>query len=103
MKMRKIPAMLMLMCTGSPGVAQETLPPRMEEGVQQLEQGVEDVGEYSRRMAEHIAKEGLRGYLAMPQDLRDDGKALGAEVGSGIQKIMDEVGQEIVDEAHGRQ
>lgn len=102
MKKRKIPAMLMLMFAGGQCAAQETLPPRMEEGVQQLEQGVADVGEYSKRVAEHIAKEGLRGYLAMPQELKDDGKALGADVGSGIQKIMEEVGQEFVDEAHGR-
>lgn len=73
-----------------------SLPPGMERGVRDLEAGMEEVGAYTSEMAVHIQKHGLRGYLAVPPELKEKGRAIGRRVGSGIGGIMHDVGREMV-------
>lgn len=72
------------------------LPPNMERGIRDLEAGLEDVSAYTGEMAAHLQKNGLRGYLAVPPELRDKGRSVGRKVGNGIGAIMHDVGKEMV-------
>lgn len=75
---------------------QVALPPNMERGVRELEVGVEEVGAYTGEMGAHLQKNGLRGFLAVPPELQEKGRAIGRRVGSGVGAIMQDVGQEMV-------
>lgn len=79
---------------------QVALPRNMERGVRDLESGLEDVGQYTGEMAAHLQKNGLRGYLAVPPELKEKGRAIGRKVGGGINGIMQDVSREMVSPQH---
>lgn len=83
------------------GSAQPALPPNMDRGVKDLEAGMEDLRAYTAVMAAHIQQNGLRGFLAIPPDIRDQGQAVGRKIGGGINGITKDVAHDmIVPEKH---
>ena len=82
--------------SGQPG-----LPPNMEKGVKDLEAGMEDLQKYTAVMANHIQQNGLRGFLAVPPEIRDQGVAVGRKIGNGISGIATDTAHDmIVPERH---
>lgn len=80
---------------------QPPLPPNMDKGVRDLESGMDDLRAYTSVMASHIQQNGMRGFLAVPPDIRDQGVAVGRKLGGGINGIMTDVAHEmIVPEKH---
>ena len=81
--------------------AQPGLPPNMEKGVKDLEAGMEDLQKYTAVMANHIQQNGLRGFLAVPPEIRDQGVAVGRKIGNGISGIATDTAHDmIVPERH---
>lgn len=81
--------------------AQPGLPPNMEKGVKDLETGMEDLQKYTAVMANHIQQNGLRGFLAVPPEIRDQGVAVGRKIGNGIRGIATDTAHDmIVPESH---
>lgn len=82
--------------SGQPG-----LPLNMEKGVKDLEAGMEDLQKYTAVMANHIQQNGLRGFLAVPPEIRDQGVAVGRKIGNGISGIATDTAHDmIVPERH---
>ena len=75
---------------------QPPLPPNMDKGVRDLESGMDDLKTYTTVMAAHIQQNGMRGFLAVPPDIRDQGVAVGRKLGGGINGIMTDVAHEMV-------
>lgn len=63
------------------------LPPRMERGVQDVEVGMDGLARYTGAVAGQVQQHGLRGFLAMPPELKAQGAAVGAKLGDGIRGI----------------
>ena len=61
----------------------DSLPPNMDRGVKDLEAGMNDLRQYTGDMAAHIQKKGIRGFLAVPPDIKDQGQAVGKKIGGG--------------------
>lgn len=81
--------------------AQPGLPPNMEKGVKDLEAGMEELQKYTAVMANHIQQNGLRGFLAVPPEIRDQGVAVGRKIGNGISGIATDTAHDmIVPERH---
>lgn len=68
----------------------------MDRGVKDLEAGMNDLRQYTGDMAAHIQKKGIRGFLAVPPDIKDQGQAVGKKIGGGIGGIMSDVANEMV-------
>lgn len=77
-------------------VSQVPLPPNMERGVKDLEAGMDELRRYTAVMAAHIQQNGMRGFLAVPTDVKDQGQAVGRKIGGGINGIMTDVAHEMV-------
>ena len=75
----------------APGV----LPPRMEKGVQDLEAGLDELQKYTALMAAHVQKNGLRGFLAVPAEVKAQGTVVGHTIGGGVNGIMSDVAAEM--------
>lgn len=76
--------------------SQPPLPPNMDRGVHDLEAGMEDLQAYTAVMAAHIQRNGMRGFLAVPPDIKDQGVAVGRKIGGGINGIMTDVAHEMI-------
>lgn len=76
--------------------AQPALPPNMDRGVKDLESGMEDLRAYTAVMAAHVQQNGMRGFLAVPSDIRDQGLAVGRKIGGGINGIMTDAAQDMI-------
>lgn len=76
--------------------AQPGLPPNMEKGVKDLESGMEDLQKYTAVMANHIQQNGLRGFLAVPPEIRDQGVAVGRKIGNGISGIATDTAHDMI-------
>lgn len=74
----------------------QPLPPNMDRGVRDLESGMDDLKAYTTVMAAHIQQNGMRGFLAVPPDVREQGVAVGRKLGGGINGIMTDVAHEMV-------
>jgi hypothetical protein len=72
------------------------LPARMEKGVKDLEAGMEDLQRYTATMAAHIQKNGMRGFLALPADLKEQGRVIGRSLGGGINGVASDVAQDMI-------
>ncbi|TXT28329.1 MAG: hypothetical protein FD131_3194 [Rhodocyclaceae bacterium] len=77
-------------------VNQVPLPQNMDRGVKDLEAGMDDLRRYTAVMAAHIQQNGMRGFLAVPTDVKDQGQAVGRKIGGGINGIMTDVAHEMV-------
>lgn len=77
-------------------VNQVPLPPNMDRGVKDLEAGMDDLRRYTGVMAAHIQQNGMRGFLAVPTDVKDQGQAVGRKIGGGINGIMTDAAHEMV-------
>lgn len=75
---------------------QPPLPPNMDRGVRDLEAGMDDLQAYTAVMAAHIQRNGMRGFLAVPPDIKDQGVAVGRKIGGGINGIMTDVAHEMI-------
>ena len=75
---------------------QPALPVNMERGVKDLELGMDELRAYTAVMAAHIQQNGLRGFLAIPPDIRDQGAAVGKRIGGGINGIATDVAHDMV-------
>ena len=76
--------------------AQPGLPPNMEKGVKDLELGMEYLQKYTAVMANHIQQNGLRGFLAVPPEIRDQGVAVGRKIGNGISGIATDTAHDMI-------
>ncbi|WP_126448203.1 hypothetical protein [Sulfuricystis multivorans] len=76
--------------------AQPGLPPNMERGVKDLEAGMEDLRRYTAVMANHIQQNGLRGFLAVPPEIRDQGVEVGRKIGYGIGGIATDAAHDMI-------
>ena len=76
--------------------SQPTLPPNMERGVHDLEAGMDDLRTYTAVMAAHVQQNGMRGFLAIPPDIRDQGLAVGRKIGGGINGIMTDAAHDMI-------
>ena len=82
-------------------MTQPALPPNMDRGVRDLEAGMDDLRSYTSVMAAHVQQNGMRGFLAIPQEIKDQGQAVGRKIGGGIGGIMTDAAHEmIVPEKH---
>lgn len=81
---------------GSTSTSQVALPPNMERGVKDLEVGMEDLHKYTGVMATHIQQNGLRGFLAIPPEIRDQGVAVGRKIGNGINGIATDTARDMI-------
>jgi hypothetical protein len=72
------------------------LPPNMERGVKDLEAGMEDLQRYTATMAAHVQKNGIRGFLALPSDIKEQGRAIGRVLGGGINGVATDVAQDMI-------
>ncbi len=68
----------------------------MEKGVKDLEAGMEDLQRYTATMAAHIQKNGMRGFLALPADLKEQGRVIGRSLGGGINGVASDVAQDMI-------
>ncbi len=68
----------------------------MERGVRDLEAGMDDLRVYTGEMAVHIQRNGLRGFLAVPPEIKQKGNTIGKQIGNGINGITTDVGKEMV-------
>ena len=75
---------------------QPPLPPNMDKGVHDLEAGMDDLQAYTAVMAAHIQRNGMRGFLAVPPEIKDQGVAVGRKIGGGINGIMTDVAHEMI-------
>lgn len=82
--------------TPSGSTSQVALPPNMERGVKDLEVGMEDLHKYTAVMATHIQQNGLRGFLAIPPEIRDQGVAVGRKIGNGINGIATDTARDMI-------
>lgn len=73
-----------------------SLPPNMDRGVHDLEAGMDDLRAYTAEMAAHVQQNGVRGFLAIPTDIRDQGIAVGRKIGGGINGIMTDAAQDMI-------
>ncbi len=80
----------------TPQSGQPELPPNMERGVKDLETGMEELQKYTGVMATHIQQNGLRGFLAIPPAIRDQGIAVGRKIGNGINGIATDTAHDMV-------
>lgn len=80
----------------APSAEHVQLPPNMERGIKELEAGVHNTQGYTVDMAAHLQKNGMRGFLAVPPELKNKGRNVGKQIGGGINGIMTDVGQEMV-------
>lgn len=81
----------------TPGTGTDVaLPPNMERGVKDIEEGMDDLRRYTATMAKHIQANGLRGFLAVPGDIKDQGAVVGRRIGSGIGGIATDTGREMI-------
>lgn len=87
--------------TGAGSGNHVALPPNMERGVRDLESGMDDLRVYTAEMAVHIQKNGLRGFLAVPPEIKQKGNSIGRHIGGGINGITTDVAKDmIVPEQH---
>jgi hypothetical protein len=70
--------------------------PDMEKGVVNLEKGTGDLKQYTIDMGLHLERNGIRGFLLIPQNLKEQGHAIGQTLGEGVSDIVKEVGKEMV-------
>ena len=61
-----------------------------------LEAGMDDLQAYTAVMAAHIQWNGMRGFLAVPPEIKDQGVAVGRKIGGGINGIMTDVAHEMI-------
>ena len=62
---------------------------------------MDDLRSYTSVMAAHVQQNGMRGFLAIPQEIKDQGQAIGRKIGGGIGGIMTDAAHEmIVPEKH---
>ena len=73
-----------------------SLPANMERGIKDLEAGMEDVQRYTATMAAHVQKNGLRGFLALPADIKEQGRVIGRTLGGGISGVATDVAQDMI-------
>ena len=78
------------------GEAVTPLPANMERGVKDLEAGMDDLRQYTGAMTAHIRRNGIRGFLAVPSDIKDQGRAVGRTLGAGISGITQDVAQDMI-------
>lgn len=71
------------------------LPARAEQGVKDLEAGMESLARYTAAVAAHVKREGLRGFLAAPSEMKEQGSAVGHQIGSGVRGIATETATEM--------
>ena len=76
--------------------AQPSLPPNMDRGVKDLEAGMDDLRAYTAVMAAHVQQNGMRGFLAITPDIRDQGLAVGRKIGGGINGIMTDAAHDMI-------
>lgn len=76
---------------------QPPLPPNMEKGVHDLEAGMDDLQAYTAVMAAHLQRNGMRGFLAVPPEIKDQGVAVGRKIGGGINGIMTDVAHGMIE------
>ena len=62
-------------------MTQPALLPNMDRGVRDLEAGMDDLRSYTSVMAAHAQQNGMRGFLAIPQEIKDQGQAVGRKIG----------------------
>lgn len=72
------------------------LPANMDRGIRDLEAGMDQVQLYTARMASHIRANGLRGFLALPQEIRDQGEMIGRRIGRGVHGIASDTARDMV-------
>ncbi len=72
------------------------MPANMERGIKDLEAGMEDVQRYTATMAAHVQKIGLRGFLALPADIKEQGRVIGRTLGGGISGVATDVAQDMI-------
>ena len=80
----------------SAGGGTVSLPPNMERGIKDLEAGMDDVQRYTATMAAHVQKNGLRGFLALPADIKQQGRVIGRTLGGGISGVATDVAQDMI-------
>ena len=72
------------------------LPGKMDRGIQDLEEGMDELKAYSGMMATHVQKNGLRGFMTLTPEIKAQGRTLGRKIGGGIGGVASEVGQAMV-------
>lgn len=82
--------------TGESMTSFQSLPAGMERGLQDVEAGIEELRSYSSIMADHIQRNGLRGFIDVPPAIRQQGNAIGKRIGGGIGEVMNGVTQEMI-------
>ena len=55
-----------------------------------------DVQRYTATMAAHVQKNGLRGFLALPADIKEQGRVIGRTLGGGISGVATDVAQDMI-------
>lgn len=76
--------------------SQVTLPSNMEQGVKDLDAAMESLGRYTGVVANHIQKNGIRGFLALPPEMKEQGTEVGRTIGSGISGIATDTARDMV-------
>jgi hypothetical protein len=75
----------------SPTNKNNKVPSEIKEGVLELEAGVKEINNYTAKMAVHLQKHGIMGYLEMPPELEAEGQQIGNRFGTAIRKTMEGV------------
>ena len=69
---------------------------KMDRGIQDIEEGMDELKVYTGMMATHVQKNGLRGFMTLTPEIKAQGRALGQRIGGGIGGVVSEVGQAMV-------
>ena len=72
------------------------LPSKMDRGIQDLEEGMDELKVYTGMMATHVQKNGLRGFMTLTPEIKAQGRTLGKRIGGGIGGVVSEVGTAMV-------
>ncbi len=71
------------------------LPSGIDTGVSNLESGLLSLRGYTTEMGSHIQKNGLKGFLYLTPELKNEGQQVGKKIGGGVRSIMQDVGNEM--------
>ena len=72
------------------------LPGGMGKGIDDVEEGLSELKDYTKDVTSNIKEKGLRGFLDVPPEQQAKGRAIGEKIGRGIRDVMDEVGKDMV-------
>ena len=73
-----------------------TLPGGMDKGIDNMEEGLSELKDYTKEVTSNIQEKGLRGFLDVSPEQQAKGRSIGEKIGQGIRGVMEEVGKEMV-------